>query len=83
MVSQQGIEANPEKIQAIPDMTSPKTVKEVQTLTGRIAALNKFVSKATNKCLPFFKTLKQAFTWMNECEEAFQELKHYLNIPPS
>ena len=40
------------KLQAILDITSPKTVKEVQKLTGRITALNKFVSKATNKCLP-------------------------------
>ena len=63
-------------------MTSPKTVKEVQKLTRRIAALNRFISKETNKCLPFFKTLKQAFTWMEECEKAFQELKHYLSNPP-
>ena len=83
MVSQQGIEANPEKIQAILDMTSPKTVKEVQTLTGRITALNRFISKATNRCFPFFKTLKQAFAWTSKCEEAFQELKHYLSNPPS
>ena len=58
MVSQRGIEANSEKVQAILDITSPRTVKEVQKLTGRIAALNRFVSKATDKCLPFFKTLK-------------------------
>ena len=82
MVFQKGIEANPEKVQAILDMTSQKTVKVVQKLIGRIAALNRFVSKATNKCLPFFKTLKQAFTWTNECEAAFQELKRYLSNPP-
>ena len=58
MVSQRGIEANPKKVRAILDITLPKTVKEVQKLTRRIAALNKFVSKATDKCLPFFKTLK-------------------------
>ena len=61
MVSQRGIEANPKKVQAIINMTSPKTVKEVQKLTGRITALNRFISRATDKCLPFFKTLKQAF----------------------
>ena len=82
MVFQKGIEANPEKVRAILDMTSQKTVKVVQKLIGRIAALNRFVSKATNKCLPFFKTLKQAFTWTNECETAFQELKRYLSNPP-
>ena len=61
MVSQRGIEANPEKVQAIINMALPKTVKEVQKLTGRIAGLNRFVSRATDKCLPFFKTLKRAF----------------------
>ena len=71
MVSQRGIEANLEKVRAILEMTSPKIVKEVQKLTGRIAALNRFVSKAMDKCLPFFKMLKQAFAWTNKCEKAF------------
>ena len=82
MVSQKGIEANPKKVQAIINMVSPRTVKEVQKLTGRIAALNRFVSRATDKCLPFFKTLKQAFAWTDKCETAFQELKRYLSNPP-
>ena len=59
MVLQRGIEANPDKIQAILNMERPRNVKEVQSLTGRVAALNRFVSKATNKCLPFFKVLKK------------------------
>ena len=71
MVSQKGIEANPEKVQAIINMTLPNTVKEVQKLTRRIAALNRFVSRATDKCLPFFKTLKQAFACIDECKTAF------------
>ena len=63
-------------------MASPKTMKEVQKLTGRIAALNRFISRATDKYLPFFKTLKHAFAWIDECETAFQELKRYLSNPP-
>ena len=59
MVSQRGIKANPNKIQAIMEMTPPRNVKEVQSLNRKIAALNRFVSKATNKCLPFFRTLKK------------------------
>ena len=55
MVSQRGIEANPDKIQAILNMEPLKNVKEVQSLTRRVAALNRFVSKATDKCLPFSK----------------------------
>ena len=71
MVSQRGLEANPEKVQAMIDMASPRIVKEVQKLTGRVATPNRFVSRVTNKRLPFFKTLKQAFTWTDECEAAF------------
>ena len=56
MISRRGIEANPEKIQAIINMRSPTTTKEVQSLAGRVAALNRFVSRATDRCLPFFKT---------------------------
>ena len=62
-------------------MVSPKTVKEVQRLTGRVAALNKYVSKATDKCLLFFKFLKQTFQWTDEFEVAFQNLKEYLAKP--
>ena len=61
MVSQRGIEAIPKKVKAILEMSSPKTIKEVQSFTGRVAALNRFVSKVTDKCLPFFKILKKAF----------------------
>ena len=82
MVSQRGIKANPEKVKVILDMTSLRSVKEVQRLTGRIAALNRFVSKATDKFLSFFKTLKHAFQWTDECEIAFQALKDYLSKPP-
>ena len=61
MVSHKGIEVNPDKIQAILDMKPPQNVKEVQLLTGRVVALNRFVSKATDKCLPLFKVLRKAF----------------------
>ena len=55
MVSQRGIEANPNKIRAIMDMAPPRNVKEVQSLNGKIVALNMFMSRATDKCLPFFR----------------------------
>ena len=63
-------------------MTSPKTMKEVQRLMGLVTALNRFMSKATDKCLTFFKTLKQAFEWTNKCKTAFKNLKDYLTRPP-
>ena len=67
MVLHKGIEANPNKIQAILDMKPLQNVKEVQSLIGRVAALNRFVSKATDKCLPFFRVLKKAFEWTDDC----------------
>ncbi|XP_050242293.1 uncharacterized protein LOC126691281 [Quercus robur] len=81
MVSQRGIEANPDKIRAIIEMTPPRNVKEVQSLNGKIATLNRFVSRATDKCLPFFRTLKKSFEWTAECQRAFEELKAYLSSP--
>ena len=67
MVSYKGIEANPDKIQTILNMEPPRNIKEVQPFTRRVAALNRFASKTINKCLPFFKVLKKAFEWTDEC----------------
>ena len=68
MVSKRGIEANPDKIKAILDMEPPKSIRDVQKLTRRIAALGRFVSKLGDKCLPFFKALKKVkdFEWTGE-----------------
>ena len=65
MVSQRGIEVNPEKVRAIMELEPPRTIKEVQSLNGKIAALNRFVSRATDRCLPFFHTLRKSFEWTN------------------
>ena len=64
------------------EMAPPRNVKEVQSLNGKIVALNRFVSRATDKCLPFFRTLKRSFEWITECQQAFEELKAYLSSPP-
>lgn len=70
MVSQREIEISPEKIQALLNMSSPMKPKHIQSLTDRVAALSLFVSKATDRCLPFFEVLKgnKKFQWTEECE---------------
>ena len=79
MMSQKGIEVNLDKVQAIMELTPPKNIKKVQSLNGKVAALNTFVSRATNKCLPFFRMLKKSFKWTVECQRAFEDLKAYLS----
>ena len=82
IVNNRGIEANLDKIKVVLDMPPPSGIKEVQRLTGRITALSRFVSRASDKCQLFFKVLKKAFQWDRKCEEAFSALKTYLSSPP-
>ena len=81
MMSQRGIEVNLDKVRAIMELTPPKNIKKVQSLNGKVAALYTFVSRATNKCLPFFRMLKKSFKWTAKCQRAFEDLKAYLSSP--
>ncbi|KAL2497809.1 Uncharacterized protein Adt_23359 [Abeliophyllum distichum] len=65
-------------------MTSPKNKNEVQILTGRVAALNRFMSRAPDWCHPFFKAIKKSndLEWTAECEKSLVELKTLLQHPP-
>ena len=81
IVNIRGIEANPDKIKVVLDMLPPSNIKDIQRLTGRIAALSRFVSRTNDKCQPFFQVLKKAFYWDAHCQEAFTALKTYLSSP--
>jgi hypothetical protein len=80
LVSHRGIEANPTKIQAIINMTPPQSARDVQRLTGRLATLNRFISKSIERSLPFLKTLRgtKDFAWGPEQAAAFASLKQHL-----
>jgi hypothetical protein len=81
LVSTKGIEANPDKIKALIEMQDPVSVKDVQKLTGRVAALNRFIPRAAERSLPFFQVLRSSknFQWPEAQKQAFQELKDYLS----
>jgi hypothetical protein len=83
IISNRGIEANPVKIMAITDMGAPATIKDMQKLTGCMAALNRFISRLGERGLPFFKLLKRQdkFQWTEEAERALQDLKNHLQSP--
>ena len=84
IVTHWGIEANPEKIRDIHSIPFLKNVKEVHKLTGRMAALSRFISKLSDKSHAIFGILKNPkdFQWMGEWESALQKLKSYLTTPP-
>jgi len=84
MLTHRGIEVNPEKCRAVVEMQSPRSIKEVQQLTEKIAALTRFLPKSAQKALPLFRILKGVgeFKWTEECNEAFKELKRNLATPP-
>jgi hypothetical protein len=81
LVSHREIEANPTKIQAIINMTPPQSTRDVQRLTGRLAALNRFISKSVERSLPFLKTLRGAKDFARGPEQvaAFTSLKQHLS----
>jgi ribonuclease HI len=84
VVSRRGIEPNPDQIAALVDSAEPRNVKQVQRLTGMIAALGRFISRSADKCKPFFRLLgkRSKFVWDGECSAAFQGIKAYLSTPP-
>jgi hypothetical protein len=84
IISNQGIEANPVRITAITNMEASATIKDVQKLTGCMAALNRFISRLGERGLPFFKLLKcqDKFQWMEKAEWALQDPKQHLQSPP-
>ncbi|GJT32670.1 reverse transcriptase domain-containing protein [Tanacetum coccineum] len=90
MVTSKGIQANPKKTKAVTEMRSPKTLKEMQSLTGKLAASNRFLSRSAERALPFFETLKNVtkenkddFRWTKEAEQAFQEMKKLIMELPT
>ena len=72
IVSQRGIEANPDKINAMLDLPPSRTIKEIQNLASRIAALSQFISRSAERCLHFFKAISRSQTtqWNQDFQDA-------------
>jgi len=84
MLTQRDIEANPEKCNAIIEIQSPTSVKEVQRLIGRLTAISHFLPKLAEQTQPIIQLLKKSakFTWNDNCEQIFQKLKTTLTSRP-
>jgi flavoprotein len=84
IVSARGIEANPEKISAITQMSPIRDLKGVQRAMGCHAALSRFISHHGEKALRLYRLLKKSehFSWTLEAKEALTKLKATLSNPP-
>lgn len=87
LISQRGIEIDPNQIKSINNLKDPTSIKEVQKLTGCIAALRRFIPHASKRCLPVFRIIKDSsksrkFLWSEECKKSFIALKEFLTNPP-
>ncbi|XP_058750755.1 uncharacterized protein LOC131623749 [Vicia villosa] len=84
IVSQKGIEVDPDKVRAIRDMPAPRTEKQVRGFLGRLNYISRFISHMTATCGPIFKLLRkdQSIVWNDDCQKAFDSIKEYLLEPP-
>jgi hypothetical protein len=83
VVSERGIEANPEKISVIIDMGPIKNLKGVQRITGCLAALSRFIARLRERSLPLYKLIRKSdhFMWTPEAQDALDSLKSILKSP--
>ncbi|RVW92012.1 Retrovirus-related Pol polyprotein from transposon 17.6 [Vitis vinifera] len=84
MVSERGIEVDPDKIKAILDMPVPRTEKEIRGFLGRLQYISRFIARLTDICEPIFRLLRknQPTVWNDDCQLAFERIKEYLLSPP-
>ena len=84
IVSERGIEANPEKVSAIANMGPIRSLKGVQRVMGCLASLSRFISRLGEKGLPLYRLLRKSehFSWTPEAQEALDKLKALLTNPP-
>jgi hypothetical protein len=85
LVSARGIEANPEKIQAILTMEKLAKLHKVQQLAGHLTALSRFAARLGETALPFYALMKKSdkkFEWTEEANTAFSQMKKVLSTPP-
>jgi hypothetical protein len=84
IVSHRGIEVNSEKIKAILDISRPNDLKDIQRLTGCVAAVSRFISRLGENTLPLYKMMKKSdeFVWIDKADAALKDLKRVLSTAP-
>ncbi|GJR24632.1 reverse transcriptase domain-containing protein [Tanacetum coccineum] len=80
LITKHGIKANPLKVKVVTDLDQPRTLKDIQSLNGKLAALSRFLSKGMERSLAFFKVLKEckdkkSIQWTTEADKALEKIK--------
>ncbi|GJX29468.1 reverse transcriptase domain-containing protein [Tanacetum coccineum] len=88
LITKQGIKANPSKVKAVTDLDQPRTLKDIQSLNGKLAALNQFLSKGVKRALAFFKVLKgckdkKSIQWTTEADKVLEKMKKLVQALPT
>ena len=83
MVSERGIEADPDKIKVILDMPTLRTQREIIGFLGRLQYINRFIARLTDICEPIFRLLRksQPTIWDYQCQRTFERIREYLLSP--
>nr|GEW35214.1 reverse transcriptase domain-containing protein [Tanacetum cinerariifolium] len=87
-INTKGIKVCPDKVDVVLSLPSPKCLKDVQKLNGKLASLNRFLAKSAEKSLSFFKTLKKCtkksdFHYIKEAEAVFKQIKQLIAELPT
>ena len=84
MISERGIEEDPDKIRAILDMSPPQTEIEIRGFLGRLQYISRFIVRLTDTCEPIFRLLrkKQPKVWDDQCQQVFERIREYFLSPP-
>ena len=84
LVSEGGIEVNPEKIKATERTRKLTRLRDVQNFTGCLASVSRFLSRLGERALPLYQLMKKTspFEWNGKADEAFQDLKRMLSTTP-
>ncbi|GJW65087.1 reverse transcriptase domain-containing protein [Tanacetum coccineum] len=88
LITKHGIKANPSKVKAVTDLDQPRTLKDIQSLNGKLAALSRFLSKGTEQSLAFFKVLKgckdkKSIQWTTKADKALEKIKKLVESLPT
>ncbi|GKB98010.1 reverse transcriptase domain-containing protein [Tanacetum coccineum] len=88
LVTKHGIKANPLKVKAVTDLDQPRTLKYIQSINWKLAALSRFLLKGAERSLAFFKILKgckdkKSIQWTTEAKKALKRMKKLIQALPT